>query len=127
MTDGLADTTDKGEITTASSGNETDTDVDTFIEKPSQKKKKVFRHYPTLIDTVALNYLGIMMLRRPLSLAQMLRLVLPNEAFTYGEHLRAMLKKSLMACWMCRFQHERHGQTAREMTRDTHPVLPILC
>ncbi|KIX04020.1 uncharacterized protein Z518_07573 [Rhinocladiella mackenziei CBS 650.93] len=54
-------------------GNETDTDLETDGESQWQKKHKSTCDSPTLVDTVALTYLGVILLRRTIGLATMLR------------------------------------------------------
>ncbi|KIX97599.1 uncharacterized protein Z520_06377 [Fonsecaea multimorphosa CBS 102226] len=64
--------------TTASSGNDTDTDLDADVRREPEGNKAA-HSYPTLIDTIALNYLGIVMLRRPIGLAKVLKWILEEE------------------------------------------------
>lgn len=70
----LPDAADKGD-TTASSGNDTGTDVDTDRESQSPTRRNTRDKGPTLVDTISLNYLGIVLLRRPIGLATILRCV----------------------------------------------------
>jgi hypothetical protein len=70
--EGLTDASDKGEITT-SSGNESDTDQHTYVKNQSQMKTQPSHLYPKLIDTIAVNYMGVIMLRRPIGQAMILR------------------------------------------------------
>ncbi|EXJ90819.1 hypothetical protein A1O1_03924 [Capronia coronata CBS 617.96] len=57
------------------SANETDTDTDVEIDerRRSRKKRDPLHSGPMLIDTAALNYLGVLLLRRPIGLATMLK------------------------------------------------------
>ena len=70
--EGLAGASDK-DATTASSGNESETDVEKYMSNQAQKKSQSSHLYPKLIDTIALIYMAIMMLRRPLGQATMLK------------------------------------------------------
>ncbi|KIW26092.1 uncharacterized protein PV07_09219 [Cladophialophora immunda] len=77
LSDSLADAMDKAN-TTASSGNETDTDLDADVKGEPEGKKHTHL-YPMLVDTIALNYLGIVMLRRPVGLAKVLKWILQED------------------------------------------------
>ncbi|KIW94805.1 uncharacterized protein Z519_04782 [Cladophialophora bantiana CBS 173.52] len=76
--DSLADTKDK-EDTTASSGNETDIDPDVDEKDEPLRRTKSAHSYPTLVDTIAMNYLGIVMLRRPIGLAKILKWIVEED------------------------------------------------
>lgn len=56
------------------SANETDTDPET--EEGRQRTRKERNSSPTLVDTIVLNYLGILLLRRPIGLGTILKCVL---------------------------------------------------
>ncbi|KAK7896968.1 hypothetical protein LTR67_004856 [Exophiala xenobiotica] len=72
--DGLAaDTESEGECEdepATTSANETDTERENFGDPDSHKKGKRTHESPQLVDTIALNYIGIILLRRPVSLAR---------------------------------------------------------
>ncbi|EXJ70960.1 uncharacterized protein A1O5_05953 [Cladophialophora psammophila CBS 110553] len=76
--DSLADAKDKAD-TTASSGNETDTDLAADEKDEPLRRSKSAHSYPTLVDTIALNYLGIVMLRRPIGLAKILKWIVEED------------------------------------------------
>ncbi|KIW83155.1 hypothetical protein Z517_02399 [Fonsecaea pedrosoi CBS 271.37] len=78
LNDGLADASENPD-TTASSGNETDADLDTDVRPQPSKRNKSAHGNPTLVDTIALNYLGMVMLRRPIGLAEVLKWILEEE------------------------------------------------
>jgi hypothetical protein len=74
--DELPDTSGHEADTTASSGTESDTDRDAYAQKQLRKKtrsKYSAQNHPKLIDTIALAYMGIIMLRRPVGQATFLR------------------------------------------------------
>ncbi|OAP55988.1 hypothetical protein AYL99_10140 [Fonsecaea erecta] len=77
LSDSLADAGDKA-TATASSGDETDPNLDAGEERDREGDKSA-HSYPTLVDTIALNYLGIVMLRRPIRLAKVLKWILQEE------------------------------------------------
>ncbi|KAK5043300.1 hypothetical protein LTR13_001071 [Exophiala sideris] len=54
------------------SGNETTTDSESAGESELGRKRKQTQENPSLIDTIALNYLGVLLLRRPIGLATVL-------------------------------------------------------
>ncbi|OCT54166.1 hypothetical protein CLCR_00315 [Cladophialophora carrionii] len=90
--DELTDTTADKADTTASSGDESDIDPRTSVQKQLQKNEEKERDsahdYPKLIDTIALAYMGIIMLRRPVGQAAFLRST-PSEALdSPGENSR---------------------------------------
>ena len=60
--------------TSGTSENEDDTNFETDYEANPSRKRNSARNGPTLVDTIALNYLGITLLRRQVSLATILRL-----------------------------------------------------
>ncbi|KIV83293.1 hypothetical protein PV11_05331 [Exophiala sideris] len=55
------------------SGNETTTDSESAEESKLGRKRKQTQENPSLIDTIALTYLGVLLLRRPIGLATVLR------------------------------------------------------
>ncbi|KAI1625976.1 hypothetical protein EDD37DRAFT_324476 [Exophiala viscosa] len=55
------------------SGNETTTDSESAGESKLGRKRKQTQGSPSLIDTIALSYMGVLLLRRPIGLATVLR------------------------------------------------------
>ncbi|KAJ9614192.1 hypothetical protein H2200_002328 [Cladophialophora chaetospira] len=78
ITEEHGDATDQ-EPTTASSGEESDTDLDVRVKTKAREQSKSSYLYPKLIDTIALAYMGIMMLRRPVGQAILLRWILEED------------------------------------------------
>ena len=66
----IAEGSVKGEAT-ASSGDDTDTDHETHMKRQKQGQSPYL--YPKLIDTIALIHMAVIMLRRPIRLATMLK------------------------------------------------------
>ncbi|KIW63244.1 hypothetical protein, variant [Phialophora macrospora] len=82
--DELADTSgNEADTTASSSGNESDTDPDAYTRRQLQQQQKQSSYsahnYPKLIDTIALAYIGIIMLRRPVGQATFLRWILEED------------------------------------------------
>ncbi|EXJ54112.1 hypothetical protein A1O7_09449 [Cladophialophora yegresii CBS 114405] len=77
--DGLTNTTGNEADTTASSGEESDTDPGASAQKMEKRKRESAHDYPKLIDTAALAYMGIIMLRRPVGQATFLRWILEED------------------------------------------------
>ncbi|KAK5207081.1 hypothetical protein LTR41_007148 [Exophiala xenobiotica] len=89
--DGLAaDTEGEGEgedEPATTSANETDTERENVGDPDSHKKGKRTHESPQLVDTIALNYIGIILLRRPVSLARIFKWI-QHEDIPYIRAIR---------------------------------------
>ena len=72
-----ADTGDEDEPATTSA-EEADTERETAGDLDNHKKGKRTHESPQLVDTIALNFIGIILLRRPVSLARIFKYVSPS-------------------------------------------------
>lgn len=77
-TDGLAADTEGDDEPATTSADETDTGLETAGDPDSHQKGKRTHESPQLVDTIALNYIGIILLRRPVSLARIFKYVSPS-------------------------------------------------